>query len=79
MESERNSAESGNTRLLERMLYFSDAVFAIVLTLLVLDLRLPAGVTDASLFRGVLEMAPKLVAFAITFALVVRFSFGCRP
>lgn len=73
MESERNSAESGNTRLLERMLYFSDAVFAIVLTLLVLDLRLPAGVTDASLVRGVIEMAPKLVAFAITFALVAVF------
>lgn len=73
MESERNSAEAGNTRLLERMLYFSDAVFAIVLTLLVLDLRLPADVTDASLFRGVLEMAPKLVAFAITFALVAVF------
>jgi TMEM175 potassium channel family protein len=73
MESERNSAEAGNTRLLERMLYFSDAVFAIVLTLLVLDLRLPAGVTDASLLRGVLEMAPKLVAFAITFALVAVF------
>jgi uncharacterized membrane protein len=54
MESERKSAESGNTRLLERMLYFSDAVFAIVLTLLVLDLLLPAGVTDESLFRGVL-------------------------
>jgi uncharacterized membrane protein len=73
MESERNSVESGNTRLLERMLYFSDAVFAIVLTLLVLDLRLPAGVTDASLVRGVIEMAPKLVAFAITFALVAVF------
>jgi uncharacterized membrane protein len=67
------SAESGAIRLLERMLFFSDAVFAIVLTLLVLDLRLPAGVTDARLFRGVLEMAPKLVAFAITFALVAVF------
>jgi len=73
MESERDSAESGTIRLLERMLFFSDAVFAIVLTLLVLELRLPAGVTDANLFRGVLEMEPKLVAFAITFALVAVF------
>jgi uncharacterized membrane protein len=70
MENERNSAESGTIRLLERMLFFSDAVFAIALTLLVLELRLPAGVTDARLFRGVLEMGPKLVAFVITFALV---------
>jgi uncharacterized membrane protein len=73
MENERDSAESGTDRLLERMLFFSDAVFAITLTLLVLDLRLPAGVTDARLFRGVLEMGPKLIAFAITFALVAVF------
>jgi uncharacterized membrane protein len=73
MENERDSAESGTTRLLERMLFFSDAVFAIVLTLLVLELRVPAGVTDAGLFHGVLEMASKLIAFAITFALVAIF------
>jgi uncharacterized membrane protein len=69
MENERHSG-SGSGTLLARMLFFSDAFFAIVLTLLVLELRLPTGVTDASLFRGVLEMEPKLVAFAITFALV---------
>jgi uncharacterized membrane protein len=73
MENEHDSHESGAVRLLERMLFFSDAVFAIVLTLLVLELRLPASVTDAHLFRGVLEMEPKLVAFAITFALVAVF------
>src|SRR5271155_4597399 len=65
--------EPGSHRLLERMLFFSDAVFAIVLTLLVLDLRLPAGITDANLLRGVLAIAPKLVAFATTFALVSVF------
>jgi uncharacterized membrane protein len=73
MENEPISVESGTIRLLERMLFFSDAVFAIVLTLLVLELRIPEGVTDAGLFRGVLEMEPKLVAFAITFALVAVF------
>ena len=73
MENERESAESGTIRPLERMLFFSDAVFAIALTLLVLELRLPAGVTDARLFSGVLEMEPKLIAFVITFALVAVF------
>jgi len=65
--------EPGTHRLVERMLFFSDAVFAIVLTLLVLELRLPAGITDENLFRGVLATAPKLVAFATTFALVSVF------
>jgi uncharacterized membrane protein len=65
--------EPGTHRLLERMIYFSDAVFAIVLTLLVLDLRLPPGISDTNLFRSVLDMAPKLAAFATTFALVSVF------
>jgi uncharacterized membrane protein len=73
MEQGGHAIEPGNVRLLERMLYFSDAVFAIVLTLLVLELRLPPGITEANLFRGVLAMEPKLAAFAITFALVAVF------
>ena len=74
MEQGENLAEEpGTLRLLERMLFFSDAVFAIVLTLLVLELRLPAGFTEPSLFRGVLAMVPKLVSFATSFALVSVF------
>jgi uncharacterized membrane protein len=73
MENERYSADPAAARLLDRMLYFSDSVFAIVLTLLVLDLRIPAGVTDATLFRAVLNLVPKLVAFGTTFVLVAIF------
>lgn len=68
-----NSDRAGAFHLLERMLFLSDAVFAIVLTLLVLDLHVPAGVSDANLFRAILAMEPRLVAFAITFALVSIF------
>jgi uncharacterized membrane protein len=74
MEQGANGAlEPGTQRLVARMLSFSDAVFAIVLTLLVLDLRLPPGILEANLFRGVLDMVPKLAAFATTFALVSVF------
>ena len=62
-----HAIDPGSQRLLERMLFFSDGVFAIVLTLLVLDLRLPPGITEGNLFRGVLSMSPKLAAFATTF------------
>jgi uncharacterized membrane protein len=74
MEQGGNRAPEPQThRLFERMMFFSDAVFAIVLTLLVLDLRLPPGISDTNLFRSVLDMAPKLAAFATTFALVSVF------
>jgi uncharacterized membrane protein len=57
-------------QLLARMLFMSDAVFAIVMTLLVLDLRIPSGFSDATLFRDLLILIPKFVAFTTSFALV---------
>ena len=59
--------------LMERMLCFSDGVFAIVLTLLALDLRLPAGANDAHLFLAAEQIAGQLTAFALSFALVGAF------
>jgi uncharacterized membrane protein len=55
------------TRQLERLIFFSDAVFAIAITLLVLDLRLPensGGALDLS------SMGPKLFGFALSFAVI---------
>jgi uncharacterized membrane protein len=56
--------------LLERMLFFSDAVFAIVLTLLALELRMPPGIDDAHLLHGLVEMRGELIAFSVSFAIV---------
>jgi len=56
--------------LLTRMLLFSDAVFAIVLTLLALDLRMPSGFDDAHLYGELVAMKGELTAFAISFAIV---------
>lgn len=56
-------------RVLSRMLFFSDAVFAIVLTLLALDLRLP----DAPMPGALIELIPNLAAFIASFALISIF------
>jgi len=60
----------------DRLLAFSDAIFAFAITLLALDVRLPdlpAGVTNAQLGDALAQLAPKIFAYAVTFAVVGLF------
>lgn len=57
-------------RLLHRMLFFTDAVFAIVLTLLVLELRPPDLSGPDGAARAFAEMGPHFLAFFMSFALI---------
>lgn len=68
-QAERHS----NRRLIDRMLFFSDAVFAIVLTLLVLELRAPEMTDEVALRAALVQLSPKFVAFAASFSLVSIF------
>jgi uncharacterized membrane protein len=57
----------------ERILFFSDAVFAISITLLVLEIKVPAIQQDFSelqLWYALLQMVPKFVGFLISFFLI---------
>ena len=59
----------------DRTVFFSDAVFAIAMTLLVLDLKLPAmapDITGAQLNRILLEQRDPLAGFILSFVLVGR-------
>ena len=49
-----------------RIEYFSDAVFAIAMTLLVLDIRLPAVEPD-KLWPAILDLWPQFFAYALSF------------
>ncbi len=53
-----------------RLKGLSDSVVAFALTVLVLDVRLPALVTDADLVGDVLALGPKLLIYLISFAIV---------
>lgn len=58
---------------LERLIFFSDAVFAIAITLLALDIRLPAGsemFSDAQLLTALLGMWHKYLAYGISFLVI---------
>jgi len=56
----------------ERVLAFSDGVFAVAITLLVIDLRLPPipQGADAALIDALLGMEPKVFIFGLTFVIV---------
>lgn len=63
---------------LERLVFFSDAVFAIAITLLALEIRLPAGdfSDDAALWQALLAIPDAYLAFAISFWVIASFWLG---
>ena len=54
----------------DRIAFFSDAVFAIALTLLVLDIRLPEDLGDDELWSSLVALWPQLFAYMLTFAVL---------
>lgn len=61
---------------LERLVFFSDAVFAIAITLLALEIRLPEDIADtgnAELLHNLLAIWPKYLSFIISFLVIGNF------
>ena len=57
----------------ERIVFLSDGVFAIAITLLVIDLRPPdvlAGLSDAAFMDAIADLGPKIVAYLLDFAVI---------
>lgn len=60
----------GGVRELDRLIFFSDAVFAIAITLLVLDLRVPPDLVATALPAALAALWPKLLSFLISFVVI---------
>ena len=62
---------------LERMILFSDAVFAIAITLLVIEIKVPeihgAELTEKNLLQKLAHLIPKFVGFIVSFALIGQY------
>ena len=60
----------------ERIIALSDGVFAIVITLLVLEIKVPEIPHDLvaeKLSHAVVELIPKMIAHAISFVVLLEF------
>src|SRR5215203_2541136 len=59
---------------LERMILFSDAVFAIAITLLVIEIKIPSIdrhiATDQLLMESLDELIPKFIGFLFSFLII---------
>jgi uncharacterized membrane protein len=56
-----------------RILALSDGVFAIAMTLLILEIAVPATTTDAHLPKALLDLWPRYLAYALSFVVIARF------
>ncbi len=78
-ETPASSAAEYNRRNLDRLIFFSDAVIAISMTLLALEMRLPAetGIfTEARLQHDLVAISTKYFAFVVSFVVVASFWVG---
>lgn len=56
-----------------RILALSDGVFAIAITLLTLEIAIPAATSDVGLPKALLGLWPRYLAYALSFVVIARF------
>lgn len=69
----REDDEAADDKGIGRILALSDGVFAIALTLLILQIAVPATTSGAGLPKALLGLWPRYLAYGVSFVVIARF------
>ncbi|MFC8226073.1 TMEM175 family protein [Streptomyces sp. NPDC057287] len=70
---DESRAGTGDEKTTERLTALSDGIFAIAMTLLVLDVRVPPGLTAEDFRDAVRDVLPDLGAYVLSFMILAAF------
>jgi uncharacterized membrane protein len=68
--SRKEIHDQGSNISLNRLITISDGVFAFAMTLLVLEIKVPAGLTSGDLTKTLLGLGPRLLIYALGFLVI---------